>query len=126
MEKAKDSFTSKYTGPVKRSFNKYYKIITGEEINRYDIDAAINISIMEMGDKRDVSLLSRGSKDIAGLCMRMAFIDAMYKDEKPFIILDDPFVNFDDEKLRGGISLLKEISREYQVIYFTCHESRSY
>ncbi len=50
----------------------------------------------------------------------------MYKDEKPFIILDDPFVNFDDEKLRGGISLLKEISREYQVIYFTCHESRSY
>ncbi len=126
LEKAKDSFTSKYTGPVKRSFNKYYKIITGEEINRYDIDAAINISIMEMGDKRDVSLLSRGCKDIAGLCMRMAFIDAMYKEEKPFIILDDPFVNFDDEKLRGGISLLKEISREYQVIYFTCHESRSY
>lgn len=126
LEKAKDSFTSKYTEPVKRSFNKYYKIITGEEINRYDIDAAINISIMEMGDKRDVSLLSRGSKDIAGLCMRMAFIDAMYKEEKPFIILDDPFVNFDDEKLRGGISLLKEISREYQVIYFTCHESRSY
>lgn len=126
LEKAKDSFTSKYTKPVKNSFNKYYKILTGEEINRYDIDAAINISIMEMGDKRNASLLSRGCKDLIGLCMRMALIDAMYKEEKPFIILDDPFVNFDDEKLSGGISLLKEISKEYQVIYFTCHESRSY
>lgn len=126
LEKAKDSFTSKYTKPVKNSFNKYYKILTGEESDSYDIDAAINISIMEMGDKRDISLLSRGCKDLVGLCMRMALIDAMYKEEKPFIILDDPFVNFDDERLSGGISFLKEISKEYQVIYFTCHESRSY
>lgn len=126
LEKAKDSFTSKYTKPVKNSFNKYYKILTGEAADSYDIDAAINISIMEMGDKRDVSLLSRGCKDLVGLCMRMALIDAMYKEEKPFIILDDPFVNFDDERLSGGISFLKEISKEYQVIYFTCHESRSY
>lgn len=126
LEKAKDSFTSKYTKPVKNSFNKYYKILTGEEFNKYDIDAAINVSVMEMGDKRDIRLLSRGYKDLVGLCMRMALIDAMYEKEKPFIILDDPFVNLDDEKLSGGIHFLKEISKEYQVVYFTCHESRSY
>lgn len=126
LEKAKDSFTSRYTGPVKSSFNKYYKILTGEEYHKYEIDASISISLMEMGDRRDVRLLSRGYKDLVGICMRFALIDAMYKNEKPFIILDDPFVNLDDEKLEGGISLLKEISKEYQVIYFTCHESRSY
>lgn len=126
LEKAKDSFTSRYTKPVKNSFNKYYKILTGEDCHKYEIDAAINISVMEMGDKRDVRLLSQGYKDLVGLCMRFALIDAMYKDEKPFIILDDPFVNLDDEKLGGGIRLLKEISKEYQIIYFTCHESRSY
>lgn len=34
--------------------------------------------------------------------MRFALVDAMYPGEKPFLILDDPFVNLDDEKLARG------------------------
>lgn len=44
--------------------------------------------------------------------------------EKPFLILDDPFVNLDDEKLARGRRLLAVLSQDYQVIYFTCHGSR--
>ena len=57
--------------------------------------------------------------------MRMALIDAMYRKERPFIIIDDMFVNFDNDKLDMTLSLLNDISKEYQIIYFTCNESRA-
>ena len=56
--------------------------------------------------------------------MRMALVEAMYGEEKPFLIMDDPFVNLDEERTRGGLALLEEIAKRYQVIYFTCHNSR--
>ena len=57
--------------------------------------------------------------------MRLALIDCLYPGEKPFIVLDDPFVNYDDEKMNLCKKLIKEVSNNYQVVYFTCHESRT-
>ena len=51
-------------------------------------------------------------------------IEAMYKEETPFLIFDDPFVNLDNDRVRAGVNILKRISDNYQIIYFTCHESR--
>ncbi len=125
LETSKENFTARYMGPVMRGFQKYYQILTGQEASEYAIDAHINITVREQGKQRDTAFLSVGYQDLIGLCMRMALVDVMFPDEKPFIIFDDSFVNLDDEKVRGGIEFLKEIAKEYQVIYFTCHESRS-
>ena len=45
--------------------------------------------------------------------------------EKPFLVLDDPFVNLDEEKMAHGNELFGKISGEYQILYFTCHASRN-
>ena len=42
--------------------------------------------------------MSEGRKDLAGICARMAMVDAMYEKDKPFLVFDDSFVNLDDEK----------------------------
>ena len=49
----------------------------------------------------------------------------MYPKEKPFLVLDDPFVNLDEEKMAHGNELFGKISGEYQILYFTCHASRN-
>jgi uncharacterized protein YhaN len=59
-----------------------------------------------------------------GLCRRMAMIKATYESEKPFLMFDDPFVNLDAEKVACGLSFINALSKEYQVIYTTCHTSR--
>ena len=121
---AKVSFTRKYMGPITKGFDKYYNILTGKSADEYLIDANGDITIEELGLPRSKEYFSTGYKDLIGICMRMALIDAMYKEEKPFVIFDDPFVNLDEEKTIGGMELLKMIGKEYQIIYFTCHNSR--
>lgn len=37
---------------------------------------------------------------------------------------DDPFINLDMDKTEGALQFLEEVSKEYQVIYFTCNDSR--
>ena len=49
----------------------------------------------------------------------------LHPKEKPFLVLDDPFVNLDEEKMAHGNELFGKISGEYQILYFTCHASRN-
>ena len=124
LTSAKVSFTYKYADGITKGFNKYFNLLTGESADKYFIDVNGNVTVEEKGLQRDKRYLSAGSRDLVGICMRMALVDAMYAGEKPFVIFDDPFVNFDKDKVKGGLELIENIAKEYQVIYFTCHESR--
>ena len=125
LTKAKELFTAKYMDPIANGFSKYYQMLTGDKSGAWVIDANINLKMKEQGELRDTRWLSAGYQDLLGVCMRLALVDTMYKEEKPFLILDDPFVNLDKEKVEAGNKLLVEVGKEYQVIYFTCHDSRN-
>lgn len=125
LQKAKEQFTARYMDPIANGFSKYYQLLTGDKGGSWVIDANINLKMKEQGELRDTRWLSVGYQDLLGVCMRLALVEAMYKEEKPFLILDDPFVNLDKEKVEAGNKLSLEVAKEYQVIYFTCHDSRS-
>lgn len=128
MEVAKNSFAARYTGPVLQGFKKYYAMMTGQDendIENVSVNAAEELLVIEKGLARPVDSYSEGNRNMYYLCMRMAYIEAMYKDEKPFIVFDDPFVNLDDNNISGAMCFLKNISKEYQVIYMTCSEGRT-
>ena len=44
---------------------------------------------------------------------------------KSLIILDDSFVSLDPIKLEKAKDLIKDLSNDWQIIYFTCHENRN-
>ncbi|MBQ8519489.1 MAG: AAA family ATPase [Agathobacter sp.] len=125
MQQAKEQFTARYMEPISQAFGKYYGMLTGDDKQSWMIDANINVKIKEQGELRETHWLSAGYQDLIGVCMRLALVDAMYQEEKPFLILDDPFVNLDQEKVKAGNELLLSVGKEYQIIYFTCHDSRS-
>ncbi len=126
LEKSKENFTSQYMSAITASFGRYYKMLTGQDAEDFRVDANINISTSAYGEERSIMSLSAGYQDLIGLCMRIALVDAMYEEENPFVVFDDPFVNLDSEKVEGGLNLIDEISKKYQVIYFTCHDSRDF
>lgn len=120
LDRAKESFTARYMQPVMKGFEKYYNMLTGGDAKGYSINANLEVSKEELGNYRDIKLLSSGYRSLIGVCMRMALVEAMYKEEKPFVVFDDPFVYLDDDKASCARKLLEDISVEYQVIYFTC------
>ena len=78
----------------------------------------------QLGKQREIETQSMGYRDLISICLRIALVDAMYEDEKPVLMLDDPFTNLDDSKLAEAKHLIEEIAKKYQVIYFTCSNSR--
>lgn len=124
LTKAKESLTARYIKPLKEQYTKYYEKISGNSAKMYHIDANTNITVKEQGLQRETMFFSAGYRDLIGLCLRLAFADVMYKEEKPMLILDDPFVNLDEKKVSGGKRLLQEAAKDYQILYLTCSESR--
>ncbi len=124
LEEANESLSSKFLAPMKNGLNKYLKLITSQDFDNLQLDTDFNISFEEYGKSRDVDYYSKGYKNAIDLCMRLSLIDTLFDKEKPFIVLDDPFVNLDENKIENAKKFLRDLSSDYQIIYFSCHESR--
>ncbi|MBO4903006.1 MAG: AAA family ATPase [Lachnospiraceae bacterium] len=122
---AKQNFSAKYRRPLLDGFKKYYSRLSAEEVSEFQLDANIHMTRRAFGEARDVEAYSSGDRDLVDICLRMALVDAMYQDEKPFVVLDDPFVNLDRKRCDRALQFLSEVAKDYQVIYFTCHEART-
>ena len=121
---AEQNLKDKYVKPVKDEFIKYANLI--EEVLGEKVTMTKNFELRfeRAGKERVEKHLSSGNKAICAFCFRIAMIKNMYKDAMPFLVLDDPFVNLDENHLEKVKKVLKELSLGTQIIYFTCHASR--
>lgn len=120
LKEAKEKLITKYVEPIKVSFKKYFNVATANNGMQFMIEPDTSITVMQYGKQRETETLSVGFKDVVGVCLRFAYTASMYKDEKPFLVLDDPFVNLDDGKKTACYGLLSNLGEEYQIVYFTC------
>ncbi len=123
LKEAKDRLSTSYMHDMREAFYKYLAITDDGEL-RFMLDNDLKVEVEGGGKNRRSEYLSRGYRDLVNICTRFALIDVMYKDEKPFIILDDPFVNLDRDKLQRALDFVRKISQERQIIYFCCHPAR--
>ena len=125
LRAAKENLASRYMGQIEYNFNQYFSAWVKSEDVRGVVDADFNITMDDNGSTHDAEGYSTGYCDVIDFCMRLALIDTLFEDERPFIIMDDPFVNLDAGRLNHAMQLLKSISAESQIIYFVCHEVRA-
>lgn len=123
LVKADEALKIRYRAPLSDSLNKYVKMIAGENIS-VSIDTDMKVAVEAGGAERETEFFSKGYRNLFEICKRFALTDILFTTEKPFIILDDPFYNLDDEKLKQSLSLIAKLSEEYQILYLVCHESR--
>lgn len=121
---AKEAMTARFSTPIMASFSKYYELLTDKTAEAFRLDANTVITVTDGGKQRTVETQSVGWRDLIGVCLRLALVDTMYEDEPPFLVMDDPFINLDDEKVRAAKEFLDTVARKYQVIYFTCCDAR--
>jgi uncharacterized protein YhaN len=96
--------------------------ITGGRYRRVAVDDKtldIKLHAPERGDWVDVGLLSQGTVDLVYLIARIGLVRLVTGDRRPPLILDDPFVTFDDDRAARALELLREVAGDFQVIYLT-------
>ena len=123
LEKAKERFSLRYLETIKLHFHEYMEVLNDGVGMESVLDAKLKLKVTQSGSKKEVDCFSAGYKDLMYLCMRFALVDSLCE-QGGFLVLDDPFVNLDKEKIQQGLKFLQKLSKKYQILYFTCHESR--
>lgn len=121
---AKDNLANSYIGKVERGFEQYADWLLGEQLGHVMVDKDLKLHIDEQGAAREVDSFSAGMLDSIMLCIRLSLVDALFTTEKPVLILDDPFVNLDNEYTKCALEIIHKISQKHQVIYLVCSSSR--
>ncbi len=125
LKNAKETLDTKYLDGMQTAFAKHMNNLWKNENLKAKIDSKMALSLRENAITHDFAYASRGTKDLMQFCARLALTDALFTgDEKPFLILDDPFVNFDDDNLKTALMYLEKLSENTQILYLVCHDSR--
>ena len=125
LRAAKERLTSKYLGKMRAAFTKYVNSIAEESEQAFSLDTDFSLMKTENGLTNKIGSYSLGTQEIYSLITRLALVDALYEGNLPFIILDDPFCHFDDRRCAAAIRALEAISKDKQIIYLTCSDSRA-
>ena len=99
--------------------------MTGSRYQKLTLDEAFSLQTGAEGEDTLRSALWRsdGTIDQLYLSLRLAAAEALMP-EAP-LILDDALVRFDDTRLKAVLEILKDLSKDRQVILFTCQGRES-
>ena len=84
------------------------------------IDRTFSIKLQTKGVTKPLDNFSRGIREITLLCFRIALSEILFDGQVPFLIIDDAFVNFDEENFLRATELLRKLSQNMQILYLTC------
>jgi len=110
---------------LNKELGNYVSIMTDgryQEVQIDEEDLTMRTFSPEKLDWVDVRELSRATQDQFYISARLALVKLITGERKPPILLDDPFVNFHPKRLERVIALLRELSRDKQILLFTCSD----
>ena len=122
IEKAEQATMKSATRYLERKMVADVERVTAGRYRRVSVDDKtldIRVHAPERGDWVDVTSLSQGTLDLIYLVARIGLVRLVTGDRRPPLILDDPFVTFDDARATRALELLRDVARDFQVIYLT-------
>jgi uncharacterized protein YhaN len=81
------------------------------------------VEVLSRGHRqKEIGELSRGTAEQLYLSLRFGFIQEFCKNsEAPPIVMDEILVNFDASRARAAVRGILDLSRDHQILFFTCH-----
>lgn len=119
LNSAKEKLSTSYLPTMQKHFSNHFNQMSVKKFDNVSLDTELNFYYNANSFTKGYNTLSKGYKDMVDFCVRLALIDTIFTKEKPFIILDDSFVNLDNDNLKNVFSLLKELSQKMQIIYMS-------
>jgi len=106
----------------------FLKEITGgaydELLISRDLRVSVRIPQLQRMSDNPENVLSKGTVDQIYLALRLAMVQSLSENGESIpMLLDDPFANYDDQRLGHTLSLLHRLAAKSQVLLFTCREN---
>lgn len=98
--------------------------LTGGRYNQVRVDESLDLRTIGPSERIvNVGALSAGTIDQFYLGLRIALLDMVAAEGEPIpLLLDDPFVTYDDQRVRLALGLLGEWAKGRQILLLTCQE----
>ncbi len=125
LKQAKEQLSGRYLTTMQASFAHYMQLLGNDQLPSFTMDSRFRVKLRAGGVGRESEAFSVGMRDLIGFCERLSLLDAMFECERPFLILDDPFVNLDDATVERARELMRDLSERYQILYLSCSQSRA-
>ncbi|MBC8591341.1 ATP-binding protein [Wansuia hejianensis] len=108
---------------INKKIGRIIENITDGKYTNIRVDDKLDMGISNpiTGEIINVNSLSGGTIDQLYFSLRYGVIDSI-REEAPPLILDDCFIQYDDNRLKNMMNFLLDISKDRQIILFTCHK----
>ena len=125
LREANDEIQSRFSPELGRVAAAYMSAITGGRYEDVFINRDFSARVRATDDAvaREAEYLSAGTLDLMYLAVRLAVCElALPEGERCPLIIDDALVNLDEKRVEQAMELLRDISKDRQVILFSCRK----
>lgn len=127
LRRAVDRYREEQQGPLLGRASALFRTLTLEAFAGLRVDYDGHDQPVLKGERATggvvpVDGMSDGTRDQLYLALRLAAVERYVGDAEPLpFVADDLLVNFDDDRAAAAFSVLEELGRSTQVLFFTHH-----
>ena len=125
LREANDELQSRFSPVLGRVAAEYMSAVTDGRYEDVFINRDFSAKVRSADDAvaREAEYLSAGTLDLMYLAVRLAVCElALPEGELCPLIIDDALVNLDEKRVEQAMELLRKISKQRQVILFSCRK----
>lgn len=114
------AFASSHRDRLEARASEVLAAVSARPGRRVRLDDDFAASLLEpAGDTALPVQLSQGTRDQLALALRLAVVDLVAQEVPLPLVLDDPFVHWDEERLARARAMVSALARERQVLLLT-------
>ena len=124
LEGAQIAYREKRASLSHSFFREHLHALGLKDGEAYRLGDRFAVSFLDGSAYHAADSLSRGGKDLVSLARSLALTSAFPAAPALPLMLDDPFLSYDDERLATALSMLGTLAKDRQILYLTCSHSR--
>jgi len=122
---ARETLVTDLVAPVEREVARTMMSLVGPRYDQVRIGTGFLPCGIAAGEQAiGIDALSYGTEEQLFFLVRLALAKAIASEGRETLILDDPLVNTDPERMARALPIIEEAAGTLQVLLFTCHPER--
>lgn len=124
LKECEEELKSGFSPELNKSVNEILAILTNNKYTEIKLsdDYTAFIKEPENSEIKNAENLSGGTYDLIYFAIRLGILKNIFPEKIPLLVLDDTFLQLDDERQKLAINYLSETKELVQGYYFTCHK----